>query len=328
MYLVITHEDKLADVLLRDSRLIAVVDRLGVELGLGEKSVREVCAECKIDVDFFVALLNIVSTERYYPTQPLQALSALQLVAYLRSTHKRYRCVQLGIIQAHIGRLVASGAASKHLQLVEQTFGEMSRELLRYFSDLEEMLFTHVQRLYAYCVLQASGQTPPDEPATPVNFPALQQRYLLVCAKLHDVNNLLVKYLTGAFDRALRNAVIYQISDMKADLHSCLKVQELLLLPAMIQLRSTLTNKKLEEVFRYNSQTIDLVDGKDLSEREREVLRSVAQGLSSNIIAKRLGISVHTVQAHRKNITAKLGVKSVSALTTYAIMHGIITSEN
>ncbi|MDR1023941.1 MAG: LuxR C-terminal-related transcriptional regulator [Prevotellaceae bacterium] len=328
MYLVITHEDKLADVLQRDSRLIAVAESLGVELGFGDKSVREVCAERKVDVDFFIALLNVVSTERYYPAQPLQALSALQLVAYLRSVHRRYRSVQLGVIQGQVERLAASGAAGKRLQLVEQTFGEASRELLRYFSDVDEMLFARVQRLYASCVLQASGQASPDEPATPVNFPALQQRYRLVCAKLHDVNNLLIKYLTGDFDRALRNAVIYQISDMEADLRCCLRLQELLLLPAMIQLRCTLTNKRLEDVFRYNSQTIDLADGKELSEREREVLRSVAQGLSSNVIAKRLGISVHTVQAHRKNITAKLGVKSVPALTTYAIMHGVVTSES
>jgi regulator of cell morphogenesis and NO signaling len=327
MYLTITHEDKLADVLLRDSRLIVVVNRLGVELGFGDKSVREVCAERKVDVDFCVALLNTVSMEHYDPAQPLQALSALQLVDYLRKTHDHYRYTQLGVVQAHVGRLVASGAGSKHLQQVEQTFDEVHRELLRYFADLEEMLFAHVQHLYSCCMQQALGQPSPDEPATPVDFPALQRRYRLVRTKLHDINSLLIKYLTGDFDRTLRNAVIYHISGIEADLHSCLRIQELLLLPAMLQLRNTLTNKKLEDVFRYNSQTIDVADGKELSEREREVLRLVAHGLSSNIIAKRLGISVHTVQAHRKNITAKLGIKSVPALTTYAIMHGVITSK-
>jgi DNA-binding CsgD family transcriptional regulator len=326
VYLVITPEDKLADVLQRDSRLIAVVERLGIELGFGDKSVREACAERKVDADLCAALLNIVSTERYYPAQPLRALSTLQLVAYLRGTHQRYRRTRIGVVQAHIGRLVASGDG-KQLQLVEQTFGEASRELQCYFSDMEEMLFTHVQQLYACCLLQASGQATPDDPTTPVNFPALQQRYQLACNKLRDVKDILIKYLTGNFDRTLRNAVIYQISDMEADLHSCLRIQELLLLPAMLQLRNTLTNKKLEDVFRYNSQTVDVAYGKELSEREREVLRLVAQGLSSNVIAKRLGISVHTVQAHRKNIIAKLGVRSVPALTTYAIMHGVVTSE-
>ena len=325
MHLIITPEDMLADVLLRDSRLVDVAGCLGVELGFGDKSVREVCAMYKVDVDFCIALLNTVSLEHYYPAQPLRAVSALQLVGYLRKAHERYRDAQLGVVQAHIRRLVASGAVSKHLQLVEQAFGEAHSELLRYFADLDELLFAHVQHLYNCCVLQASGQPPPGEPAPPVSFSTLQRRYRLVCAKLHDINSLLIKYLTGTFDRVLRNAVIFHISAMEADLRSGLRLQEQLLLPAMVQLRNTLINKKLEDVFRYNSQALDVADGKDLSEREREVLQLVAQGLSSGKIAKRLGISIHTVQAHRKNITAKLGVKSASALTTYAIMHGVIS---
>ena len=43
------------------------------------------------------------------------------------------------------------------------------------------------------------------------------------------------------------------------------------------------------------------------------------------MIADRLNISVNTVLSHRKNITAKLGIKSVSGLSVYAIMNGIIS---
>ncbi|MDR0711953.1 MAG: helix-turn-helix transcriptional regulator [Prevotellaceae bacterium] len=328
MLLPITNEDKLANVLQNNSRLVAVAGCLGVELGFGDKSVREICADYKIDVDFCVALLNTVCTERYYLMQPLQAVGALQLTGYLRKMHEHYRQTQLPATQERIRQLAESGAISKHLQLAEQAFTEAHHELLRYFSDVEDMLFAHVQHLYKCCMLQASGQEPPDELAPSINFSMLKQRYRMVCAKLHDINGLLIRYLTGDFDRTLRNAIIYQISDMESDLRCYLRIQELLLLPAMLQLRNTLTNKKLEDMFRYNSQTIDVADGKELSAREREVLKLVAQGLSSNVIAKRLSISVHTVQAHRKNITAKLGVKSVPELTTYAIMHGVITSKN
>lgn len=70
----------------------------------------------------------------------------------------------------------------------------------------------------------------------------------------------------------------------------------------------------------------DRVDenGKDLTEREREVLELVAKGFISKDIAAKLNISLYTVQAHRKNISGKLGIKSVSALTVYAMMNGIV----
>lgn len=61
-----------------------------------------------------------------------------------------------------------------------------------------------------------------------------------------------------------------------------------------------------------------------LSSREVEVLSLVVRGLMSKEIADRLHISLPTVNTHRKNIYEKLGVKSVPALTVYAVMHGYV----
>lgn len=65
----------------------------------------------------------------------------------------------------------------------------------------------------------------------------------------------------------------------------------------------------------------------ELSQREIEVLSLVARGMINKEIADRLNISFNTVLSHRKNITAKLGIKSVSGLSVYAMMNGYI-SEN
>ena len=61
-----------------------------------------------------------------------------------------------------------------------------------------------------------------------------------------------------------------------------------------------------------------------LSDRETEVLSLVAQGRLNKQIADQLHISLSTVVSHRKNIQEKLGMKSVSALTIYAVMHGYV----
>ncbi len=64
----------------------------------------------------------------------------------------------------------------------------------------------------------------------------------------------------------------------------------------------------------------------DLSQREIDVLSQVASGYTNKEIADNLNISVNTVLTHRKNITAKLGIKSVSGLSVYAMMNGYINS--
>ena len=63
---------------------------------------------------------------------------------------------------------------------------------------------------------------------------------------------------------------------------------------------------------------------KALTDREIEVLSLVAQGKINKEIAEKLFISTTTVITHRKNIQEKLGIKSVSSLTIYAVMHGYV----
>ena len=64
-----------------------------------------------------------------------------------------------------------------------------------------------------------------------------------------------------------------------------------------------------------------------LSPRETTIVRMVSQGLTNRQIAEKLFLSAHTVMTHRKNISSKLGIKSVSGLTIYAIVNNIITME-
>ena len=66
---------------------------------------------------------------------------------------------------------------------------------------------------------------------------------------------------------------------------------------------------------------------KELSPRETTIVRLVSMGLTNRKIAEKLFLSAHTVMSHRKNINSKLGIKSVSALTIYAIVNNIITIE-
>ena len=72
----------------------------------------------------------------------------------------------------------------------------------------------------------------------------------------------------------------------------------------------------------------DTMDSHTLSAREIEVLVLVTKGLINKEIAEKLNISLTTVISHRKNITEKLGIKSVAGLTIYAVMNGYIEADS
>ncbi len=65
-----------------------------------------------------------------------------------------------------------------------------------------------------------------------------------------------------------------------------------------------------------------------LSQREKEIVVCVAQGMTNKEIADELFLSIHTVNTHRKNISKKLQIHSVSGLTIYAIVNKLVDLED
>ncbi len=64
-----------------------------------------------------------------------------------------------------------------------------------------------------------------------------------------------------------------------------------------------------------------------ISKKEREILQLVAEGEKTRDIAEKLGVSIKTVETHRRNIMKKLNIFSVAGLTKFAIQEGIISLE-
>ena len=65
-------------------------------------------------------------------------------------------------------------------------------------------------------------------------------------------------------------------------------------------------------------------EGGELSAREKEILVCVAKGMLNKEIADKLNLSIYTVITHRKNITRKIGIKTVAGLTVYALLNNLI----
>lgn len=83
--------------------------------------------------------------------------------------------------------------------------------------------------------------------------------------------------------------------------------------------------RALSEAVRAGVPQGRLID--QLTEREREVLRWVAQGLSTKEIASRFNISTRTVETHRANLMRKLNLRSVAKLTQFAIREGLVEAK-
>jgi DNA-binding NarL/FixJ family response regulator len=82
--------------------------------------------------------------------------------------------------------------------------------------------------------------------------------------------------------------------------------------------------EKIKNLVDSDSPNDEPANSSDLSDREKTILAEVARGLTNKEIADKLFLSTHTVITHRKNITNKLGIKTISGLTIYAVLNKLV----
>jgi regulator of cell morphogenesis and NO signaling len=136
---------------------------------------------------------------------------------------------------------------------------------------------------------------------------------------------LIIKYLPG--DQHLNSkltAALYDIYNNEEWLSQHAEVEDHIFTPAIRRMEQRL---KQDDVTKNISSMVfkgGQDNGEALSERERDVIIGVVQGLQNKEIADRLYISVNTVITHRRNIARKLQIHSPAGLTIYAIVNGLV----
>jgi DNA-binding CsgD family transcriptional regulator len=111
--------------------------------------------------------------------------------------------------------------------------------------------------------------------------------------------------------------VIFDITHFKSDYNVIHTIEEFTRQNNMLV--NKLVYKKVHPVYEIPTQQL-------MSKRELEVLMYMAEGLSSKQIASKLGLSINTVNNHRKNMLHKMNCKSSSELLSYAIKYGLLCS--
>lgn len=193
--------------------LIPVLERFGISLGLGEKTVGQVCAEQSIDPEFFLMVINTFLNEDYFPQERFAAFHVEQIVDYLRQTHAYYRHCQLVNIQRHLERFVASGRGENpSLELVAEVFSRAKGWLLDRMERDEREFFPH---LVAQCramdgdALRLSAQAPSQD-----RDAARECGWEL----LHDIKSVMVRHLHGPYDTNLCYAVLFAVAALEKDM--------------------------------------------------------------------------------------------------------------
>ena len=110
--------------------LIPVINRFGIRLGLGDKSVKAICEEYRLDTDFLLTVINTFLNEEYFPEKKLQTFHTSQIIDYLTKTNQYYQRYQIPNIERHLGSFISmSTPGNNTLNLIGKFFSSFKEEL-------------------------------------------------------------------------------------------------------------------------------------------------------------------------------------------------------
>lgn len=340
----ISPDSLLSDLILQNASLVPVLYLTGIRGAMDGKSIHAICKEKAINESFLLNLLNVFSDETFVPSETLPSYSVLQLTmlssaiypyflnlldSLFIETQKAETCSIVNNEKPQPEELFSS-------EVLKPLFAEYRRVISERFYQQKHLVLPHIATVYElyYCPDYTSEQAD-------ILMYSLDFYDGEIVAAIHGFEKI-KKYLEDALESNCANLKDTQNVFAFYQLHHAIMAQERieqkLLKPLVLQMEESImtTFQKKKKIIRRNNY-VSLPAGtlplNVLSPREKEVLRLVAQGLMNKEIADQLQIGLTTVITHRKNIVAKLGIKTIPGLTVYAYMQGylddfILTNED
>ena len=296
--------------------------------------MQEVCRDHRIDARFFLVIVNAFSNDSYTQEKRLRTTDVDRIVDYLEKTHRYYTGVQLPLIERLLDELLQERPTeARDMMLIKRFFLEYKRELLSHLTREDTTTFPYVRQV---CRLTSRGAPTPKDRQVLARYSmqAYAQEHSNVDEKLFDLKNILIKYVRSGPSSAVIQEIVFELFRLERDILDHSRIEDTILRPLVQELEARLfpeggskVQVKRGALPPVKATAVKGGSGnEELSDREVDVLRLVARGFLSKQIAGRLGISLHTVLSHRKNITRKLQIRTVAGLTVYALLNQIITT--
>lgn len=281
----------------------------GINLGFGNKTVREVCEEQSVDTYTFLAVVNF-SVNGHRDIDNAKRFSVPTLMHYLKASHEYYLNFQLPFIRKELADALDEN--DNLARLIMRLYDEYAHEIRRHMQYEEKNLFPYVDNLLKGNLSDA------------YDAETFSKRHKQSDLQLRELKNIIIKYLPSDAQHNNRlTATLYDIYNNEEwlELHS--QVEEQIFLPAIRNLEQTFKKSDVAvKISQMISQSPD--NNESLSEREKDVIIGLVQGMTNKEIAEYLCISINTVITHRRNIARKLQIHSPAGLTIYAIVNGLV----
>lgn len=303
-------QDKMITLIKDNYSVLQALGSFGINMGFGDKTVAETCELNGVDTYTFLAVVNFTIND-FTNYEDDDQLSVPTLLHYLEASHTFYLDFQLPFIRRELQESISED--DQLGRLIMKFYDEYAQEIRRHMKYEEKTLFPYVQSLID------------KHPVSDYNIEMFAKHHESTDKKLRELKLLIIKYLpANAHLNNKLTATLYDIYNNEEWLRQHAEVEDRIFTPAIRRLERQTRQDDVAKnistmVFKGGQENADA-----LSDRERDVIVCVVQGMQNKEIADHLCISINTVITHRRNIARKLQIHSPAGLTIYAIVNGLV----
>jgi regulator of cell morphogenesis and NO signaling len=213
--------DNMWELIVAHPALLLVMNRFGLSLGVGDKTVREACKEKHIDENTFLAVINLTINEsKDYEVSP-EEISLKALTAYLMNAH------------AYFFNFRYPSIRQKLIDAIDRSDAQFYALMLRYYDEYVNELKLHTEfeekTIFARVDSNLKEET---QVHTPIGN--LHRWHEQIAMKMNEIKNIIIKYFPPNEDSSALNLAVYDLFACEEEFNNHCRIEDLLLTPAIL----------------------------------------------------------------------------------------------
>lgn len=223
--------DKMSDLICDNYNLLQVISRFGLPLGVGDRTVEEVCSLNNIDYKTFLAIVNFIDGDCLHVDLGQNRLSVVSLMSYLENAHSYFLDFCFPAIR------------EKLVNAIDCTEDNIASLILKFYDGYVNEVRKHMD-YENRVVFKYVGSLLKGEKTDNFSIAVYSKKHTQIETKLTELKNIIIKYYPAKSSNNLLNAVLFDVFSCEKDLESHCRVEDYLFVPEIARIEKEILNLK------------------------------------------------------------------------------------
>lgn len=233
----INKDTRASEVINGNPLTLLMLEHFNIPLGLQDKTIIQLAAEYDIDVRIFLSIIGLYNGQRpdYKSIDTIENITPI--VNFLKRSHQHYLNEQFPLLTMHLSEI---STLNTHAEI------EM---LIRFFDDYLDEVAEHLRYedevVFPYIIgLTQKSQSLTESSTSGFSISEYRSHHDDIEEKLHDLKNLLIRYLPSQDDTIPRRKLLFALNELEADLHVHSEIEEIILIPIVEKLEISINTTR------------------------------------------------------------------------------------